>query len=60
MTTLSTRGSATLWVVLLTAASLGTTWVLACMTPFAALAALAAVHLRRRDGVAGPARRGPT
>ena len=52
MTIISTRGSATLWIGLLTAASLGTTWALACMTPFAALAALAAVHLRRGDGVA--------
>lgn len=42
----------TLWIVLLTLASLLTTWALACMTPFAALAALAATHLRARDGAA--------
>lgn len=42
----------TLWIVLLTAASMTSTWALACMTPFAALAALAATHLRRRDGAA--------
>lgn len=42
----------TLWIMLLTAASLFTTWALACMTPFAALAALAATHLRARDGAA--------
>lgn len=45
------RDRAALWIALLTAASLGTTWSLACMTPFAALAALAAMHLRRRDGL---------
>lgn len=42
-------GAALLWIVLLTAASTGTTLVLACATPFAALAALAAVHMRRQD-----------
>lgn len=46
------RGATTLWIVLLTVASLFTTWALACMTPFAALAALAATHMRRRDGAA--------
>lgn len=40
-----------LWIVLLAAAAMGTTWALACMTPFAALAALAATHLRARDGL---------
>ena len=46
------RGGATaLWIVLLTVASLFTTWALACMTPFAALAALAASQMRARDGV---------
>lgn len=49
---LTTGRASLLWIVLLTAASLFTTWALACMTPFAALAALAAVHLRRRDGAA--------
>lgn len=42
---------ALLWIVLLTAASALTTWALACGTPFAALAALAAVHMRRQDGI---------
>ncbi len=42
----------TLWVALFTAASALTTAALACATPFPALAALAAVHLRRGHGVA--------
>ena len=46
------RGASALWVALLTAASTATTLALACATPFPALAALAAVHMRRRDGVA--------
>lgn len=41
----------TLWIMLLTLASVATSTVLACSAPVAALAALAAVHLRRRDGV---------
>ena len=45
------RRAGALWIVLLVAASMGTTWALACMTPFAALAALAATHLRARDGL---------
>jgi hypothetical protein len=52
MATLSDRGASALWVSLLTAASTATTLALACATPFPALAALAAVHMRRRDGVA--------
>jgi hypothetical protein len=51
MTSLSPRSASTLWIVLLTAASTLTTWALACATPFPALAALAAVHMRRRDGI---------
>lgn len=50
-TGLSETGAALLWIVLLTIASSLTTWALACSTPFAALAALAAAHLRRQDGV---------
>lgn len=47
------RGEAPLlWVVLLTVASLLTTLVFACATPFPSLAALAAVHMTRRDGLA--------
>lgn len=42
----------TVWIVLLTVASMGCTLLFHCMMPFAALAALAAVHLRRGDGVA--------
>lgn len=52
MGALSNRGASALWVSLLTAASTVTTLALACATPFPALAALAAVHMRRRDGIA--------
>lgn len=52
MAALSERGASALWVSLLTAASTATTLVLACATPFPALAAIAAVHMRRRDGLA--------
>ncbi len=48
---MSARGASTLWILLLTAVSTITTLVLACATPFPALAALAAVHMHRRDGV---------
>lgn len=51
-THLSDRGAAMLWVVLLTATSAFASMALACATPFEALAALAALHLRRRDGIA--------
>jgi hypothetical protein len=40
-----------LWVALITVASAITTLALACATPFAALAALAATRMRARDGV---------
>lgn len=50
MAALSQRGTSALWVSLLTAASTATTLALSCATPFPALAALAAVHMRRRDG----------
>jgi hypothetical protein len=49
---MSDRGASTLWISLLAAASTGTTLLLACATPFPALAALAAAHMRPRDGVA--------
>jgi hypothetical protein len=52
MIALSDRGASALWVSLLTAASTVTTLALACATPFPSLAALAAVHMRRRDGIA--------
>ena len=52
MAALRTKGASALWVSLLTAASTATTLALACATPFPALAALAAVHMRRREGVA--------
>ena len=48
----SAPGASTLWIVLLTGASMGCTALFHCMMPFAALAALAAVHMRRGDGVA--------
>jgi hypothetical protein len=41
-----------LWILLLTAASVFVTLGMACATPFAALATLAALHLSRRDGLA--------
>lgn len=44
--------ASTLWIMLLTLASMATSFALACTAPVAALAALAAVHLRRRDGIA--------
>ncbi|HLZ78211.1 MAG TPA: hypothetical protein VKQ09_02635 [Sphingomonas sp.] len=51
VTTRQQDGS-TLWVALFTAASALTTAVLACATPFPALAALGAAHLKRSHGVA--------
>jgi hypothetical protein len=47
----SPRDASMLWIALLTAASTITTLALACATPFPALAALAAVHMKRRDGI---------
>ena len=47
----SENRTSTLWIVLLTAASTATTFVLACATSFPGLAALAAVHMRRRDSI---------
>lgn len=41
-----------LWIMLLTVASMVTSFALACTAPVSALAALAAVHMRWRDGVA--------
>ena len=52
MAALGSSGASTLWVALLTAASTATTLALGCATPFPSLAALAAVHMRRRDGLA--------
>lgn len=52
MAALSGRGASALWLGLLTAASTATTLALGCATPFPSLAALAAVHMRRRDGLA--------
>ncbi|MBU3078691.1 hypothetical protein [Sphingomonas quercus] len=46
------RGAALLWILLLTATSAIVSLVLKCATPFPALAALAAVHMGRRDGLA--------
>ncbi len=48
----SKPGASALWIALLTATSTATTYVLACATPFPALAALAALHMRERDGLA--------
>lgn len=44
-------GASALWILLLTLASTATTLALSCATPFPALAALAAAHMRRRDGL---------
>lgn len=44
-------GVSALWIFLLTAGSVVTTFALACATPFAALAALAAVHMRKSDAM---------
>lgn len=49
---MSSARATTTWILLLTIASTATTLVFACATPFPALAALAAVHMRRSDGVA--------
>jgi len=51
MTMLSDARVSTLWIMLLTAASVATTLALACATPFTALAALAATQMRARDGL---------
>jgi hypothetical protein len=37
------------WIVLLTVATIAASFVFACATPFPALAALAALHMNRRD-----------
>lgn len=45
-------GSPWLWIALLAAASVLLSFRLSCATPFAALAALAAIHMKRSDGLA--------
>uniref|UniRef100_UPI0035CAA060 hypothetical protein n=1 Tax=uncultured Sphingomonas sp. TaxID=158754 RepID=UPI0035CAA060 len=45
------RSATLLWILLFTVASTLTTLVFACATPFPSLAALAAIHMNRRDGV---------
>ena len=47
----SNRSASTLWIMLLTLVSTVATLALACATPYAALAALAATRMRLRDGV---------
>lgn len=44
--------SAWLWIALLAAASVLLSFRLSCATPFAALAALAAIHMKRNEGFA--------
>ena len=44
--------TAVLWIMLLTGAATLGTWAVACATPFAALATLAALRMRARDGLA--------
>lgn len=51
MTNLSPAVSRNLWIGLMTVASTVTTLVLACATPFPALAALAAVYVRRAEAL---------
>lgn len=46
------RDGALLWILLLSAASVGTSWAFACAAPVAALAALAATRMSKRDGIA--------
>ena len=48
----SSRRVSASWIMLLTLASVATTLVFKCATPFPALAALAAMYMRTRDGVA--------
>lgn len=50
MESLSPAAARHLWVGLMTIASTVTTLVLACATPFPALAAIAALHVRRQEG----------
>lgn len=52
MPKLSPDVSRNLWIAAMIAASTATTLVLACATPFPALAAIAALHVRRGGGVA--------
>ncbi|KQX19397.1 MULTISPECIES: hypothetical protein [unclassified Sphingomonas] len=52
MTTFSKSGASGLWLLLFTVASSVTSLLLACATPFPSLAALAAVHMDRRAGIA--------
>ena len=49
MTNLSPTATRWLWIGLLIAASIGASKALACMMPFAAVAALAALRFNRRD-----------
>jgi hypothetical protein len=52
MPTLSPAVARNLWIGAMVAASTVTTLMLACATPFPALAAIAALHVRRTEGVA--------
>jgi hypothetical protein len=52
MTDLTRDRSATLWVAVLTAAGTAVSLVLACATPFPALAAMGAAYMNRRANVA--------
>lgn len=52
MNDVASARAAALWIALLAVASTATTIVFACATPFPALAAVAAVYLRRRNAVA--------
>ena len=48
----SSTGTPWLWIALLAAASVALSFKLSCATPFAALATLAALHMKRADGLA--------
>lgn len=51
MTSDQTHQAPLLWIGLFTVASTLTTLIFACAMPFPALAALAAIHMNRRDGI---------
>lgn len=51
MSNLSPAAARNIWIGLITVASAITTLVLACATPFPALAALAALYVRRSEGL---------
>lgn len=51
-TDMTSTGTPWLWIGLLSVASVALSFKLSCATPFAALATLAALHMRKSDGLA--------